>query len=69
MLVPEADGRAALGRRPSVERVPQVGVADGLVDRGQNGLAIRVAVTNDGKERPTLNERRERLFSASRGAA
>ena len=69
MLVPEADGRAALGRRPIVERVPQVGVADAVVDCGQNGLAIREAVTDDSKERPALNELRERLFSAPRGAA
>ena len=69
MLVPEADSRAALGRRPIVERVPQVGVADAVVDRGQNGLAIREAVTDGSKERPALNEWRERLFSAPRGAA
>ena len=69
MLVPEADGRAALGGHPVQERVPQVDVADAVVDRGQNGLAIREAVTDGSKERPALNEWRERLFSTPRGAA
>ena len=67
--MPEADGRAAIGGRPVLERVPKAGVADAVVDRGQNGVAIRKAVTDGSKERPALNVWRERLFSAPRGAA
>ena len=67
--MPEADGRAAIGGRPVLERVPKEGVADAVVDRGQNGMAIIEAVTDGSKERPALNVLRERLFSAPRGAA
>ena len=69
MLVPEADGRAVVGGRPVLERVAKVGVADAVVDRGQNGMAIVEAVTDGSKERPALNVLRERLFTIPRGAA
>ena len=67
--MPVTEGRAVAVGLIVRERVQRRGRERAVVDRGQNGVLIREAVTGETKESPAVTMLREMLFSAPRGDA